>query len=61
MVPAVVMSGIAVFYKRSYTDLHNALLGLMLTQSLVLIVTDSIKVSIYRVSWYHGQGHGDGL
>ncbi|KAF9392180.1 hypothetical protein CPB97_003505 [Podila verticillata] len=48
LVPAVVMSGIAVFYKRSYTDLHNALLGLMLTQSLVLIVTDSIKIAVGR-------------
>ncbi|KAG0036131.1 hypothetical protein BGZ82_004648 [Podila clonocystis] len=47
-VPAVLMSGIAVFYKRSYTDVHNALLGLMLTQSLVLIVTDSIKIAVGR-------------
>ncbi|KAG0349138.1 hypothetical protein BG005_011128 [Podila minutissima] len=47
-VPAVVMSCIAVFYKRSYTDVHNALLGLMLTQSLVMIVTDSIKIAVGR-------------
>jgi hypothetical protein len=40
----VTVGVIAVFQRRSYTDLHNGLLGLFLAQSLVLIVTDSIKV-----------------
>lgn len=35
------------FQRRSYTDLHNGLLGLFLAQSLVLIVTDSIKVLFF--------------
>ncbi|KAG0347715.1 hypothetical protein BG004_007126 [Podila humilis] len=48
IIPGILMSLVAVFYKKSYTDLHNALLGLMLTQSLVLIVTDSIKITVGR-------------
>lgn len=43
----VTVGAIAVFQRRSYTDLHNGLLGLFLAQSLVLIVTDSIKVLFF--------------
>ncbi|KAG0043348.1 hypothetical protein BGZ83_011520 [Gryganskiella cystojenkinii] len=34
--------------RKSYTDLHNGFLGLFLTQALVLIVTDSIKIAVGR-------------
>ncbi|KAG0313086.1 hypothetical protein BGZ99_009090, partial [Dissophora globulifera] len=33
---------------KSYTDLHNGFLGLFLTQSLVLIVTESVKIAVGR-------------
>ncbi|KAG9064907.1 hypothetical protein KI688_003169 [Linnemannia hyalina] len=48
LLPMATMGAIAVFQRRSYTDLHNALLGLFLAQSLVLIVTDSIKIAVGR-------------
>ncbi|KAG0363269.1 hypothetical protein BGZ54_008231 [Gamsiella multidivaricata] len=34
--------------RKSYTDLHNGFLGLFLTQALVLIVTDSVKITVGR-------------
>ncbi|KAF9585636.1 hypothetical protein BGW38_001423 [Lunasporangiospora selenospora] len=43
VLPLGLMSLIAIFQRKSYTDLHNAFLGLFLAQSLVLIVTDSVK------------------
>ncbi|KAF9181693.1 hypothetical protein BGZ51_005248, partial [Haplosporangium sp. Z 767] len=43
ILPAIVIGCIAIFQRKSYTDLHNGLLGLFLAQALVLIVTDSIK------------------
>ncbi|KAG0278933.1 hypothetical protein BGZ96_002141 [Linnemannia gamsii] len=48
LLPMVTVGVIAVFQRRSYTDLHNGLLGLFLAQSLVLIVTDSIKIAVGR-------------
>ncbi|KAF9998897.1 hypothetical protein BGZ80_008319 [Entomortierella chlamydospora] len=39
---------ISVFYRKSYTDLHNGFLGLFLAQALVLIVTDSVKIAVGR-------------
>lgn len=44
IVPGIIIGCIAIFHRKSYTDLHNGLLGLFLAQALVLIVTDSIKV-----------------
>ncbi|KAG0310043.1 hypothetical protein BGZ99_000709 [Dissophora globulifera] len=48
ILPGVIIACIALFYRRSYTDLHNGLLGLFLAQALVLIVTDSIKIAVGR-------------
>lgn len=48
----VAVGVIAVFQRKSYTDLHNGLLGLFLAQSLVLIVTDSIKVFYFSSSFH---------
>ncbi|KAF9150760.1 hypothetical protein BGX20_005598, partial [Mortierella sp. AD010] len=41
ILPGIIISCIALISRRSYTDLHNGLLGLFLAQALVLIVTDS--------------------
>ncbi|OAQ23118.1 acid phosphatase/Vanadium-dependent haloperoxidase [Linnemannia elongata AG-77] len=48
LLPMATVAAIAVFQRRSYTDLHNGFLGLFLAQSLVLIVTDSIKIAVGR-------------
>ncbi|KAG0276060.1 hypothetical protein BGZ95_008051 [Linnemannia exigua] len=48
LLPMVTVGVIAIFQRRSYTDLHNGLLGLFLAQSLVLIVTDSVKIAVGR-------------
>ncbi|KAI1311314.1 hypothetical protein EDD11_003494 [Mortierella claussenii] len=48
ILPAVIIGSIAILHRRSYTDLHNGLLGLFLAQALVLIVTDSIKIAVGR-------------
>ncbi|KAG0294591.1 hypothetical protein BGZ96_000864 [Linnemannia gamsii] len=48
ILPAIFIGCIAIFHRKSYTDLHNGLLGLFLAQALVLIVTDSIKISVGR-------------
>ncbi|GJJ76167.1 diacylglycerol diphosphate phosphatase / phosphatidate phosphatase [Entomortierella parvispora] len=48
VLPLTFVGVIAVFQRRSYTDLHNGFLGLFLTQALVLIVTDSIKIAVGR-------------
>ncbi|KAF9088164.1 hypothetical protein BGX23_007581 [Mortierella sp. AD031] len=48
MLPMTIVGLIAIFHRRSYTDLHNGLLGLFLAQSLVLIVTDSVKIAVGR-------------
>ncbi|KAF9095973.1 hypothetical protein BGX23_012243 [Mortierella sp. AD031] len=48
ILPGAIMGCIAIFHRRSYTDLHNSLLGLFLAQALVLIVTDSIKITVGR-------------
>ncbi|KAI8347483.1 phosphatidic acid phosphatase type 2/haloperoxidase, partial [Mortierella sp. GBAus27b] len=46
--PMGIIGTIAIFQRRSYTDLHNGFLGLFLAQSLVLIVTDSVKIAVGR-------------
>ncbi|KAF9922041.1 hypothetical protein FBU30_007883, partial [Linnemannia zychae] len=43
ILPGIIIGSIAILHRKSYTDLHNGLLGLFLAQALVLIVTDSIK------------------
>ncbi|KAF9932523.1 hypothetical protein FBU30_007962 [Linnemannia zychae] len=48
MLPMATISVIAIFQRKSYTDLHNGFLGLFLAQSLVLIVTDSVKIAVGR-------------
>ncbi|OAQ25485.1 acid phosphatase/Vanadium-dependent haloperoxidase [Linnemannia elongata AG-77] len=48
IVPGIIIGCIAIFHRKSYTDLHNGLLGLFLAQALVLIVTDSIKITVGR-------------
>lgn len=48
ILPGAIIGLIAIFHRKSYTDLHNGLLGLFLAQALVLIVTDSIKVKTKR-------------
>ncbi|KAF9999699.1 hypothetical protein BGZ79_006684 [Entomortierella chlamydospora] len=48
ILPGIIIGCIALIGKRSYTDLHNGLLGLFLAQALVLIVTDSIKIAVGR-------------
>ncbi|KAF9962486.1 hypothetical protein BGZ72_004855 [Mortierella alpina] len=48
ILPAVIIGVIALLKRRSYTDFHNGVLGLFLTQALVLIVTDSIKIAVGR-------------
>ncbi|KAF8938581.1 hypothetical protein BGZ58_000617 [Dissophora ornata] len=48
LLPLGVIVMISVFYRKSYTDLHNGFLGLFLAQALVLIVTDSIKITVGR-------------
>ncbi|KAF9574735.1 hypothetical protein EC968_005740 [Mortierella alpina] len=48
ILPAVIIGLIALLKRRSYTDLHNGVLGLFLCQALVLIVTDSIKIAVGR-------------
>ncbi|KAF9577461.1 hypothetical protein BGW38_007314, partial [Lunasporangiospora selenospora] len=48
ILPGVIIGAIAIFHRKSYTDLHNGLLGLVLAQALVLIVTDSIKITVGR-------------
>ncbi|KAK3842589.1 MAG: phosphatidic acid phosphatase type 2/haloperoxidase [Linnemannia gamsii] len=48
ILPGAIIGCIAVFHRKSYTDLHNGLLGLFLAQALVLIVTDSIKITVGR-------------
>ncbi|KAF9571645.1 hypothetical protein EC968_000313 [Mortierella alpina] len=48
VLPMSVIGIIAIFQRRSYTDLHNGFLGLFLAQALVLIVTDSVKIAVGR-------------
>ncbi|KAG9062099.1 hypothetical protein KI688_006824 [Linnemannia hyalina] len=48
IVPGIIIGCVAIFHRKSYTDLHNGLLGLFLAQALVLIVTDSIKIAVGR-------------
>ncbi|KAF9092078.1 hypothetical protein BGX27_001897 [Mortierella sp. AM989] len=48
ILPGALIVLIAIFKKKSYTDMHNGLLGLFLAQALVLIVTDSIKITVGR-------------
>ncbi|KAG0208016.1 hypothetical protein BGX28_000904 [Mortierella sp. GBA30] len=48
ILPGVIIACIALFKRRSYTDLHNGLLGLFLAEALVLIVTDSVKIAVGR-------------
>ncbi|KAF9353252.1 hypothetical protein BGX26_008977, partial [Mortierella sp. AD094] len=48
ILPGIIIGCIAMIRKRSYTDLHNGLLGLFLAEALVLIVTDSIKIAVGR-------------
>jgi len=44
--PAVIISVIAVFFRRSLHDLHHGLLGLFLAITLTIMVTEVIKVCI---------------
>ncbi|KAG0222226.1 phosphatidic acid phosphatase type 2/haloperoxidase [Mortierella sp. GBAus27b] len=48
VLPGVIIGVIALAKNKSYTDMHNGLLGLFLAQALVLIVTDSIKIAVGR-------------
>ncbi|GJJ67880.1 diacylglycerol diphosphate phosphatase / phosphatidate phosphatase [Entomortierella parvispora] len=48
ILPGIIVGCISILQRRSYTDLHNGLLGLFLAQALVLIVTDSIKIAVGR-------------
>ncbi|KAI1302803.1 hypothetical protein EDD11_005561 [Mortierella claussenii] len=48
VLPLAIISAIAVFHRKSYTDLHNGFLGLFLAQAMVLIVTDSVKIAVGR-------------
>ncbi|ORZ26626.1 phosphatidic acid phosphatase type 2/haloperoxidase [Lobosporangium transversale] len=48
LLPMSVIAVISIFYRKSYTDLHNGFLGLFLAQSLVLIVTDCVKIAVGR-------------
>ncbi|KAF9913404.1 hypothetical protein BX616_010075 [Lobosporangium transversale] len=48
ILPGIIIGCIAIFQRKSYTDLHNGLLGLFLAQALVLVVTDSIKIAVGR-------------
>ncbi|KAF9387034.1 hypothetical protein CPB97_003031 [Podila verticillata] len=48
IIPGLIISAIAVFKRKSYLDMHNGLLGLVLTQALVLCVIDSVKIAVGR-------------
>ncbi|KAF8923451.1 hypothetical protein BGZ58_002948 [Dissophora ornata] len=48
VLPGIIISCIAILHRKSYTDLHNGLLGLFLAEALVLIVTDSVKIAVGR-------------
>ncbi|KAF9428660.1 hypothetical protein BGZ94_001581 [Podila epigama] len=48
IVPGLIISAVAIFQRKSYTDLHNGILGLVLTQALVLCVVDSVKIAVGR-------------
>ncbi|KAG0360771.1 hypothetical protein BG005_009999 [Podila minutissima] len=48
ILPGAIISAIAIFKRKSYHDLHNGLLGLVLTQALVLCVIDSVKIAVGR-------------
>ncbi|KAF9349971.1 hypothetical protein BGX34_001478 [Mortierella sp. NVP85] len=46
--PGAIIAVSSFFHKKTYLDLHNGLLGLFLTQSLVLVVTCSVKIAVGR-------------
>ncbi|KAG0243358.1 hypothetical protein BGW41_002246 [Actinomortierella wolfii] len=48
LLPAIIMAAIGIFYRRSYNDAHNSLLGILLAQALVLMITDSVKIAVGR-------------
>ncbi|CAG8613526.1 6473_t:CDS:2 [Paraglomus occultum] len=48
ILPAAVISVIAVFFRRSLHDLHHGLLGLCLTITLTIMVTEAIKTAVGR-------------
>ncbi|KAF9158298.1 hypothetical protein DFQ26_007789 [Actinomortierella ambigua] len=48
VLPAIIMAAIGIFYRRSYNDVHNSLLGILLTQAIVLMITDSVKIAVGR-------------
>ncbi|KAM0756604.1 acid phosphatase/Vanadium-dependent haloperoxidase [Meredithblackwellia eburnea MCA 4105] len=47
-IPAGLMAILAVFWRRSFWDLHNALLGLLLALALATAVTNIVKVTVGR-------------
>ncbi|KAF9971740.1 hypothetical protein BGZ73_005229 [Actinomortierella ambigua] len=48
LLPAIIMAAIGFFYRKSYNDVHNSLLGILLTQAIVLMITDSVKIAVGR-------------
>ncbi|KAG0311915.1 hypothetical protein BGZ97_011560 [Linnemannia gamsii] len=44
--PAVLMAAVSLFIRRSSYDLHNGILGLLLSVSLTIVVTQVVKVTV---------------